>query len=252
MEIILFCSHKGGCGKSTSAINLAAYLALSGKKTLLIDLDPQAASTSGLGIDEAGLKKQIYDIMVGDAQISDVVQHTMIEGLDIVPSNIDLIGAELELSNQVAREFVLKNKLSNVTQYDYIILDSPPNLGVLTVNGLVACTKMIIPLQCEFYSLKGMAQLLKMVDMVKTRIGDSPKRRVLLTMYDGRANLSKQVVEQVRDYFKNEVYQTIIPRNVKLAEAPARQKPIAIYDPESTGAEAYRKFADEVLNDVST
>ena len=252
MEIILFCSHKGGCGKTTSAINLSAYLALAGKKTLLMDLDPQAASTTGLGIDEMSLKKQIYDVMVGDAQISDVVQHTMIDGLDIVPSNLDLMGAELELSNQLAREFVLRNKLSTVDRYDYIVLDSPPNLGVLTINGLVACTKLIVPLQCEFYSLKGMAQLLKMVDMVKTRIGNKPKRRILLTMFDGRANLSKQVVEQVRDYFKNEVYQTVIPRNVKLAEAPARQKPIALHDPESTGAVAYKKFAEEVLNDVAT
>ena len=251
METILFCSHKGGCGKTTSAINLATYLSLAGKETLLIDLDPQAASTSGMGIDETGLQKQIYDVMVGDVQISDVVQHTMIEGLDIAPSNLDLMGAELELSNQLAREFVLKNKLSNVTDYDYIVLDSPPNLGVLTVNGLVACSTLIIPVQCEYYSLKGMAQLLKMVEMIKTRIGSKPKRRILLTMFDGRANLSKQVVEQVRDYFKDEVYQSVIPRNVKLAEAPARQKPIALHDPESTGAEAYKKFATEVMNDAA-
>jgi chromosome partitioning protein len=249
MEIILFCSHKGGCGKSTSAINLSAYLALAGKKTLLIDLDPQAASTACLGIDETSLQKQIYDVMVGDAQIQDVVQHTMIDGLDIVPSNIDLMGAELELSNLPAREFILKNKLSTVKQYDYIIIDSPPNLGVLTINGLVACTKFIVPLQCEYYSLKGMAQLLKMVEMIKTRIGNNPKRRVLLTMFDGRANLSKQVVEQVRDYFGNEVYRTVIPRNVKLAEAPARKKPIALHDPESTGADAYKRLGDEVLHD---
>jgi chromosome partitioning protein len=175
----------------------------------------------------------------------------MIEGLDIAPSNLDLMGAELELSNQLAREFVLRNKLSTVDQYDYIVLDSPPNLGVLTINGLVACTKLIVPLQCEYYSLKGMAQLLKMVEMVKTRIGNKPTRRVLLTMFDGRANLSKQVVEQVRDYFKDEVYQTLIPRNVKLAEAPARQKPIVLHDPESTGAVAYKKFAEEVLNDAA-
>ena len=249
MEIILFCSHKGGCGKSTSAINLSAYLALAGKKTLLIDLDPQAASTACLGIDETSLQKQIYDVMVGDAQIQDVVQHTMIDGLDIVPSNIDLMGAELELSNLPAREFILKNKLSTVNQYDYIIIDSPPNLGVLTINGLVACTEFIVPLQCEYYSLKGMAQLLKMVEMIKTKIGNNPKRRVLLTMFDGRANLSKQVVEQVRDYFGKEVYQTVIPRNVKLAEAPARQKPIALHDPGSTGADAYKRLGDEVLHD---
>jgi chromosome partitioning protein len=252
METILFCSHKGGCGKTTSAINLSAYLALAGKKTLLVDLDPQAASTTGLGIDETTLEKQVYDVMVDNAQISDIVLPTMIEALDIAPSNLDLMGAEMELSNQLAREFIIKNKLSSVNQYEFVVLDSPPNLGILTVNGLVACSTLIIPVQCEYYSLKGMAQLLKMVELIKTRIGNEPKRRVLLTMYDHRTNLSKQVAEQVREYFKNEVYQTVIPRNVKLAEAPARQKPIVLHAPDSTGAEAYKKFAEEVLNDAST
>jgi chromosome partitioning protein len=252
METILFCSHKGGCGKTTSAINLSDYLALAGKKTLLVDLDPQAASTTGLGIDETTLEKQVYDVMVDNAQISDIVLPTMIEALDIAPSNLDLMGAEMELSNQLAREFIIKNKLSSVNQYEFVVLDSPPNLGILTVNGLVACSTLIIPVQCEYYSLKGMAQLLKMVELIKTRIGNEPKRRVLLTMYDHRTNLSKQVAEQVREYFKNEVYQTVIPRNVKLAEAPARQKPIVLHAPDSTGAEAYKKFAEEVLNDAST
>ena len=250
MEIIAICNHKGGTGKSTTAINLSACLALKGKKTLLIDLDPQAATTVGLGIDDASLEKQVYDVMVGNAEISDVIQPTMVEGLHLVPSNLELMGAEMELSNQLARELILKNKLSNVTGYDYIILDCPPNLGLMTVNGLVACTMLLIPLQCEYYSLKGMAQLLKMVEMVGTKLGNRPKRRVLLTMFDHRTNLSKQVVEQVKNYFGSDVYTTIIPRNVKLAEAPASHKPIVIYDPECSGADAYNKLAIEVLNNA--
>lgn len=247
MQVVTVCNHKGGCGKTTTSINLAAYLALKDKKVLLIDLDPQGAATTGLGIDKWRLNNQMYDVMVKDTPLQNIILPTEISGLFIAPCNIDLSGAEPELANQIARELILKEKLAPVKDYDYIIIDTPPSLGLLTINSLTPCTLLLIPLQSEFYALEGMSQLLKIVKMVETRLGSKSTRRVVLTMYDGRTNLSKQVEEQVRDFFKKEVFQTIIPRNVKLAEAPSHGKPICLYDPASAGALAYKQLSEEVL-----
>jgi chromosome partitioning protein len=247
MRVVTVCNHKGGCGKTTTSINLAAYLALKGKKVLLIDLDPQGATSTGLGIDKWNLKKQMYDVMVNETPIQDIVLPSEIPGLFIAPCNIDLSGAEPELANQIARELILKEKLEPLKEYDYAIIDTPPSLGLLTINSLIPCSILLIPLQSEFYALEGMSQLLKIVKMVETRLGNKPTRRVLLTMYDARTNLSKQVAEQVRDFFKDQVFQTVIPRNVKLAEAPSHGKPICLYDPESIGAKAYEQLSEEVM-----
>jgi len=248
MRVISVCNHKGGCGKTTTAINLGAYLALHGSKVLLIDLDPQGAATTGLGIDKWRLTQHMYDVLVRDTEIGDVVLPTEIAGLHIAPSNIDLSGAEPELANQIARELILKEKLENLNQYDFAIIDTPPSLGLLTINSLTSCTLLLIPLQCEFYAMEGLSQLLKIVDKINTKLGNKPTRRVLLTMYDSRTNLSKQVAEKVQEFFKGDMLQTIIPRNVRLAEAPSFGKPICLYDPTSAGAIAYEELAEEVLN----
>lgn len=247
MRVVTVCNHKGGCGKTTTAINLAAYLALKDKKVLLIDLDPQGAASTGLGIDKWHLKSQMYDVMVRDAPLQDAILPTEIPGLFIAPCNIDLSGAEPELANQIARELILKEKITPLHDYDYVIIDTPPSLGLLTINSLTPCDLLLIPLQAEFYALEGMSQLIKIVKMVETRLGSKPTRRVVLTMYDARTNLSKQVEEQVRSFFKDEVFQTIIPRSVKLAEAPSHGQPICLYDPESAGALAYKQLSEEVL-----
>ncbi|VVB65361.1 Nitrogenase iron protein [uncultured archaeon] len=247
MWVVTVCNHKGGCGKTTTSINLAAYLALKGKKVLLIDLDPQGATSTGLGIDKWHLERHMYDVMVNETPLQEIVLPTEIPGLFIAPCNIDLSGAEPELASQIARELILKEKIQPLKDFDYIIIDTPPSLWLLTINSLIPCSLLLIPLQSEFYALEGMSQLLKIVKMVETRLGSKPTRRVLLTMYDARTNLSKQVAEQVRDYFKDQVFQTIIPRNVKLAEAPSHGKPICLYDPESAGAEAYERLSEEVM-----
>jgi len=245
--IISIANQKGGCGKTTTAINLSTYLVLKGKRVLLIDLDPQGAATEGLGIDMWSLEKTIYDVMIEKANIPDVAATTVIQGLDLAPSNLNLSGAEMELANAMAREYILKNKLANLS-YDYILIDSSPSLGLLTINSLTACDMLLIPLQCEYYALAGMSQLLKVVEMVGAKLGNNPKCKVLLTMYDARTTLSKQIADRVRAYFKDEVFRTIIPRNVKLAEAPSFGKPIHLYDPSSAGAIAYQELAEEVLN----
>jgi len=248
MQVISVCNHKGGCGKTTTAVNLGAYLALHGNKILIIDFDPQGAATTGLGIDKRHLTRHMYDVMVRDTEIEDIVLPTEINGLYIAPSNIDLSGAEPELANQIARELVLKEKMENLDQYDFAIIDTPPSLGLLTINSLTSCTLLLIPLQCEFYAMEGLSQLLKIVDKIGTRLGNKPKRRVLLTMYDSRTSLSKQVARMVQEFFKDDMFQTIIPRSVRLAEAPSFGKPICLYDPTSAGAIAYEQLSEEVLN----
>jgi chromosome partitioning protein len=247
MKVISIANQKGGCGKTTTAVNLATYLALKGKRVLLLDLDPQGAATEGVGVDKWKLEKSIYDVMVDETPIQEVVKPTAIPGLDIVPSNLDLSGAEMELASTMAREFILKEKLEPL-DYDYVLIDSPPSLGLLTINSLTACDTLIIPLQCEYYALAGMSMLLKVVERVAVKLGNKPQRWVLLTMYDARTSLSKQIADQVKDYFKGEVFRTVVPRNVKLAEAPSFGKPIQLYDPSSSGAIAYEQLAEEVLH----
>ena len=240
-------------GKSTTAVNLAAYLALSDKKTLVIDLDPQGAATVGLGAHPWELKSQMYDVFIKSTPIKDIVIDTEVPKLQLVPCNLDLSGAEPELANQIAKEFILRDKIGELTGYDYIIIDNPPTLGLLTVNSLMASTDILIPVQCEFYALGGMAQLMKVIDMANTvrermKMGEKPKRHVLLTMHDGRTNLCKLVVDKVREMFTSEVFVTVIPRNIKLAEAPLSGKPICLYAPDSPGAEAYKQLAEEILH----
>lgn len=246
MELIAVANNKGGSGKTTTAVNLSAYLALLGKHTLLIDMDPQAAATSGVGIDEWNLEKTIYDALT-NLSIPEVAIHTTIERLSIVPANLYLSVAEVELASQLGRELILSKKVQKLNGYDYVIIDTPPYFGILTMNALVACSTILVPIQAEYYAMRGMTQLLQVVSMVEERMDVSIKRRYLLTMFDSRTKLSKDVVEQVREHFKDAVFKTKIPRNVRLAEAPSSGKPICIYDPESSGALAYKQLAEEVI-----
>ncbi len=237
------CNQKGGVGKTTTAINLASYLAVFGRDVLLIDMDPQAAATSGVGIEK--VDGTIYDVLVGDKSIEDVVISSKVENLSVIPSNISLAGAEVEFSNEVGREFLLKDALDSV-EFDYIIVDSPPNLGVLTLNAMIACVNLLVPIQAEYYALEGLAQLIKTINLIKKRLKIELKPRYLITMYDSRTKLSEEVSKQIREYFKDRVFKTIIPRNVRLAEAPSHGLPIHLYDESCKGALAYKKLAEEV------
>lgn len=252
MKVLTIGNHKGGCGKTTTASNVAAYLALSGKNVLLIDLDPQGAATLGLGIDKKTLKLQMYDVMRGETTLKDVARHTEIPGLEVAPCDLKLITIEHELATQPGREFILKERIENIdnTKYDYIVIDTPPNLSILTLNSLIACDELIIPVQCEYYALEGVDQLQVTLNILKNRLGRDPKIRVVLTMFDARTKLSKEVAENVRDFFKDNVFKTVIPRSIKLAEAPSHGKPIHLHAPDSPGALAYKALTEEVLCDV--
>ncbi|ACS90005.1 MULTISPECIES: ParA family protein [Thermococcus] len=246
MSVISIANQKGGVGKSTTAINLSAALALKGKNVLLVDMDPQGATTIGLGLREA--TPTIYNVIIDEAEIEEVVVKTPIDGLHLVPSNIALSGAEIELSSQIGREYILRNKLSKLKRnYDYIIIDTPPSLGVLTMNSLVASDEVIIPIQAEYYALEGIALLLKAIRLVRDRLGIPLEiKGFLITMFDKRTNLSKEVREEVKRTFGEKVFKTMIPRNVRLAEAPSYGRPIFLYAPDSRGAKAYMKLAEEV------
>ena len=252
MKVLTIGNHKGGCGKTTTASNVAAYLALSGKNVLLIDLDPQGAATLGLGIDKKTLKLQMYDVMRGETTLKDVVRPTEIPGLEVAQCDLKLITIEHELVTQPGREFILKERIENIdnTKYDYIVIDTPPNLSILTLNSLIACDELIIPVQCEYYALEGVDQLQVTLNILKNRLGRDPKIRVVLTMFDARTKLSKEVAENVRDFFKDNVFKTVIPRSIKLAEAPSHGKPIHLHAPDSPGALAYKALTEEVLCDV--
>lgn len=247
-KIIAIANQKGGVGKTTTAVNLGACLADMGKRVLVVDIDPQGNTTSGLGIDKKAVGKCVYDVLIGGLPMSEVLQPTRLPTLQVAPSTLDLAGAEIELVSVIAREHRLKKALGEVKgQFDFILIDCPPSLGLLTINALTAADSLLIPIQCEFYALEGLGQLMNTVFLVQANLNPGLKiEGVVLTMFDGRTNLSIQVVEEVKRYFRNKVYRTIIPRNVRLSEAPSHGKPIIIYDPKSKGAEVYTELAKEV------
>lgn len=248
-KVMAIINQKGGVGKSTTAINLSAALGELGKQVLLVDLDPQGNSSSGLGIEKSQVHNCVYDVLLNDVAIEDVIIPDVGEGLDLVPATINLAGAEVELVSEMARENRLKDAVGSLRgKYDYVFFDCPPSLGLLTVNALVAADKLLIPIQCEFYALEGVTKLLDSMKRVKTRLNPTLDIfGVLLTMYDGRTTLSRQVVEEVRSYFGKTVFTTLIPRTVKLSEAPSFGQPITQYDPSGKGAQSYVNLAKEVV-----
>ena len=247
-KIISIANQKGGVGKTTTSINLSTVLAKRNKKTLLIDTDPQGNATSGVGVEKA-LEKSIYNVLIEDVKMEEAIMKTSIKNLDICPSNINLAGAEVELVSMMSRETRLKEKLEEIKdKYDYIIIDCPPSLGLITLNAFTASNSVLIPVQCEYYALEGLGQLLNTIKLVKKHLNKSIEiEGALLTMFDTRTNLSKQVVDEVKGYFGDKVYKTVIPRNVKLSEAPSYGVPITIYDPRSKGAKCYEKFGRELI-----
>lgn len=239
-----------GVGKTTTSVNLSTILAKKGKKVLMMDADPQGNASSGLGVDKE-VEESVYDILVNDTEVQKVVKKTNIKNLDICPSNINLAGAEVELVAMMSREYRLKEKLDIIkNEYDYIIIDCPPSLGLITLNAFTASDSVLIPVQCEYYALEGLGQLINTINLVKKHLNKNIEiEGALLTMYDIRTNLSNQVVKEVKKYFNDKVYKNVIPRNVKLSEAPSYGMPITIYDPRSKGAKSYEKFAKEFLKD---
>ncbi len=251
-KIIAITNQKGGVGKTTTSVNLSACLANMGKKVLLVDLDSQGNASSGIGVNKDELEYCIYNVLIETYDIEKIIQHTMLERLDIAPATIQLAGAEVDMVPIVSRETILKQSLQSIRDtYDFIIIDCPPSLGLLTLNALTAADSVLIPIQCEFYALEGVSQLIKTIQIVQQTSNPSLEiEGVLLTMFDGRTNLSIQVAEEVKRFFKHHVYTTIIPRNVRLSEAPSYGEPIIIYDPKSKGAEVYMNLAKEVLGDA--
>ena len=247
-KIISVANQKGGVGKTTTTVNLSTILAKKGKKVLLIDTDPQGNATSGLGVSK-DVELSVYDILIGDTEFDETLQETAIKNLKVCPSNISLAGAEVQLVSMMSREQRLKTKLDKIKdQYDYILIDCPPSLGLVTLNAFTASDSVLIPVQCEYFALEGLGQLLNTVNLVKKHLNKNLEiEGALLTMYDARTNLSNQVVKEVKKYFEDKVYKTVIPRNVRLSEAPSYGMPIAVYDPRSKGAKAYEKFAKELL-----
>ena len=249
-RVIAVANQKGRVGKTTTAINLSACLAEKGRKVLSIDMDPQGNMTSGLGIDKDEVEKNIYDLMIGDAEVNDVLQKEAIENLDVIPTSIDLSAAEIELIGAEDKEFIIRNAIQSIRDnYDYVIIDCPPSLNMLTINAMTTADSVLVPIQCEYYALEGLSQLIQTVELVKARLNPNLEiEGVVFTMYDARTNLSLQVVENVKENLQQNIYKTIIPRNIRLAEAPSYGMPINKYDSKSSGAAAYLRLADEVMN----
>ncbi|WP_167628666.1 ParA family protein [Listeria valentina] len=248
-KIIALANQKGGVGKTTSSVNLSSSLAFLGKKVLLVDIDPQGNASSGVGINKGEIENCIYNVLVDDVPLRDVRERTELDNLDVIPATIQLAGAEVELVPAISRELRLKRAIDTIKdEYDYIIIDCPPSLGLLTLNALTASDSVLIPVQCEYYALEGLSQLLNTIRIVQKQLNSELQiEGVLLTMLDARTNLGIQVIEEVKKYFQNKVFDTIIPRNVRLSEAPSHGKPILLYDPKSKGAEVYLELAKEVI-----
>ncbi len=248
-KVVAVANQKGGVGKTTTTVNLASCVAEKGKRVLLVDMDPQGNATSGVGIDHGQVEKSIYDVLLDDLSVQEAVLPTCVKNLYVLPSNIQLAGAEIELVSAMAREHILKHQLELVQPlYDYIFIDCPPSLGLLTLNALTASDSVLVPIQCEYYALEGLTQLMSTVRLVKKRLNPSLEiEGVVLTMLNGRTKLGVQVVEEVKKFFAKKVYTTIIPRNVRLGEAPSFGQPINVYDPRSAGSLAYKSLAEEFL-----
>ena len=249
-RIIAIANQKGGVGKTTTSINLSSCIAAKGKKVLVVDIDPQGNTTSGYGIEKNDLDNTIYELMLGDCSIEDCIIKDVIENISILPSNVNLAAAEIELIGVDKKEYILKNEIDWVKdRYDYIIIDCPPSLSLLTVNAMTTADSVLVPIQCEYYALEGLSQLIHTVNLVKERLNPNLEMEgVVFTMYDSRTNLSAQVVENVKSHLNQKVYRTVIPRNIRLAEAPSYGQPINIYDPKSAGAESYPALAEAVID----
>lgn len=247
--IIAIANQKGGVGKTTTNVNLSACIAASGRRVLTVDIDPQGNTTSGLGIDKTQPYRSVYDVLINGVAAADAILPTSAPGLDILPSSIQLAGAEVEMVSMMAREQILKNALSPILdRYDYVLIDCPPSLGLLTINALTLAHKVLVPIQCEYYALEGLSQLVNSVKLVRQHLNPSLEiEGVVMTMFDARTNLSAQVVEEVRKFFRNRVYETVIPRNIRLAEAPSYGLPIHLFDPHCSGAKAYQSLAQELI-----
>ena len=249
-RIIAVANQKGGVGKTTTSINLSACLAEKGKKVLVVDIDPQGNTSSGLGVDKNNLENTVYQLMIGECSIDECMLHNVFENLSILPSNVNLAGAEIELIGIEEKEYILKKEIEKVRDdYDFIIIDCPPSLNTLTVNAMTTADTVLVPIQCEYYALEGLSQLIYTINLVQKRLNPNLEiEGVVFTMYDARTNLSLQVVENVKYNLKQNIYKSIIPRNVRLAESPSHGLPINLYDPKSAGAEGYRDLADEVID----
>ncbi|BBF44600.1 chromosome (plasmid) partitioning protein ParA [Lachnospiraceae bacterium KM106-2] len=248
-RVIAIANQKGGVGKTTTTINLSASLAEKGKKVLTIDMDPQGNTSSGLGIDKDSLTSTVYELMIGEATLYESIQKNVIDNLSVLPSTVELAGAEIELIGVEEKEYILKKYIDIIrNDYDYIIIDCPPSLNTLTVNAMTTADSVIVPIQCEYYALEGLTQLIHTINLVKKRLNPNLQiEGVVFTMFDARTNLSLQVVENVKENLDQNIYKSIIPRNVRLAEAPSHGMPITLYDPRSAGAEGYRALAEEVI-----